>query len=324
MKKLGIILLTAAVAVQAAAFSAAAEDGQISVRVTIGKEGALVLPCETVPVKDYDSDGSYTIDEVLKATHEQFYKGDGTGYEAQTTDWGLSVKTLWGVTNGGSYGYAVNDVMSMGLSDKVKDGDYLSAYSFQDVTGFTDHYAYFDVHELKDAKQGDTVTLKLTEIAYKPDWTTELKPVPNAVITLDGQDTEFKTDENGSVSVKLDKAGEQIISFKADHPLSPAAVRATVAAAEAPAETTAPVVVTTAAQETTAEAVTTAAETTAAAATTAAATTTAGATAAPNGNAGTTKAAGASTGDSSAVPALAVTMLAAFGTALAMRRRTEK
>ncbi|MBR3448808.1 MAG: hypothetical protein IKH27_13505 [Oscillospiraceae bacterium] len=324
MKKLGIILLTAAAAVQAAAFSAAAEDGQISVRVTIGKEGTLVLPCETVTVKDYDSDGSYTIDEVLKATHEQFYKGDGTGYEAQNTDWGLSVKTLWGVTNGGSFGYAVNDVMSMSLSDKVKDGDYLSAYSFQDVTGFTDHYAYFDVHELKDAKQGDTVTLKLTEIAYKPDWTTELKPVPNAVITLDGQDTEFKTDENGSVSVKLDKAGEQIISFKADHPLSPAAVRATVAAAEAPAETTAPAAETTAAPETTAEAVTTAADTTAAATTTAAAATTAGATAAPNGNAGTTKAAAASTGDSSAVPALAVTMLAAFGTALAMRRRTEK
>ena len=134
----------------------------------------------------------------------------------------------------------------------------------------------------------------------------------------------FICSELGNPSVKLDKAGEQIISFKADHPLSPAAVRATVAAAEAPAETTAPVVVTTAAQETTAEAVTTAAETTAAAATTAAATTTAGATAAPNGNAGTTKAAGASTGDSSAVPALAVTMLAAFGTALAMRRRTEK
>lgn len=324
MKKLGIILLTAAAAVQAAAFSAAAEDGQISVRVTIGKEGTLVLPCETVTVKDYDSDGSYTIDEVLKATHEQFYKGDGTGYEAQNTDWGLSVKTLWGVTNGGSFGYAVNDVMSMSLSDKVKDGDYLSAYSFQDVTGFTDHYAYFDVHELKDAKQGDTVTLKLTEIAYKPDWTTELKPVPNAVITLDGQDTEFKTDENGSVSVKLDKAGEQIISFKADHPLSPAAVRATVAAAEAPAETTAPAAETTAAPETTAETVTTAADTTAAATTTASAATTAGATAAPNGNAGTTKAAAASTGDSSAVPALAVTMLAAFGTALAMRRRTEK
>ncbi len=324
MKKLGIILLTAAAAVQAAAFSAAAEDGQISVRVTIGKEGTLVLPCETVTVKDYDSDGSYTIDEVLKATHEQFYKGDGTGYEAQNTDWGLSVKTLWGVTNGGSFGYAVNDVMSMSLSDKVKDGDYLSAYSFQDVTGFTDHYAYFDVHELKDAKQGDTVTLKLTEIAYKPDWTTELKPVPNAVITLDGQDTEFKTDENGSVSVKLDKAGEQIISFKADHPLSPAAVRATVAAAEAPAETTAPAAETTAAPETTAETVTTAADTTAAATTTAAAATTAGATAAPNGNAGTTKAAAASTGDSSAVPTLAVTMLAAFGTALAMRRRTEK
>ena len=43
MKKLGIILLTAAVAVQAAAFSAAAEDGQISVRVTIDKAGVYVL-----------------------------------------------------------------------------------------------------------------------------------------------------------------------------------------------------------------------------------------------------------------------------------------
>lgn len=319
MKKRSIIFLTAAFAAQAAAFSAAAEEAQINVHVTIGKEGALVLPCETVTVKDYDSDGSYTIDEVLKATHEQFYKGDGTGYEAQTTDWGLSVKTLWGVTNGGSYGYAVNDVMSTGLTDQVKDGDYLSAYTFQDVTGFSDHYAYFDVRQLTDVKQGDTVTLKLTEIAYKPDWTQELKPVPNAVITLDGRDTEYKTDETGSVSVKLDQAGEQVISFKADHPLAPAVVRAAVAAAETPAETTAPEAQTTTAPETTAEAITTAAP-----GTTAAAATTAGSTASQKGNAGTTKAGAASTGDSSAVPAVAVMMLAAFGTALAMRRRTEK
>ena len=208
MKKLGIILFTAALAAQAAVCTAAAEESSVKVRVTIGNAGELVLPCEEITVYDRDGDGKYTIDEALYAAHESAYEGGAAaGYATQNTDWGLSLKTLWGVTNGGSYGYAVNDVMSMGLTDQLHEGDYLSAYSFQDTTGFSDHYAYFDVRSLPDVKQGDTVTLKLTEIAYTPDWQQELKPVPNAAITIDGTETAFKTDADGKVDVRLEKEG---------------------------------------------------------------------------------------------------------------------
>ena len=303
MKKTGIILCTAALAFQAVAISASAEEASAKVYVTIGNAGKAVGAAEAVTVKDRDNDGKLTIDEALYAAHEQFYNGGAAaGYASETTQFGLSLKTLWGVTNGGGYGYTVNDVFSMGLADEVKEGDYLNAYDYQDLEKWSDRYAYFDVRSLPDAKQGDTVTLQLTELAYDAQGQVAKNPVANAVITVDGAETAYKTDADGKVDLKLEKAGDVQISAKADHILAPFVLRADVQAAET---TAAPD--TTAAPETTTEAVTT----------TAASTTKAGTNA-------TTKAAATKTGDTNAVPALAVTMLAGFGAALAMRRRTEK
>lgn len=301
MKKIGIILCTAALAVQAAAISASAEEASAKVYVTIGNAGKTVVAAEAVTVKDLDSDGKLTIDEALYAAHEQFYNGGAAaGYANETTQYGLSLKTLWGVTNGGGYGYYVNDGFAMSLSDPVKEGDYLNAFVYQDLDKWSDRYAYFDVRTLPDAKQGDTVTLKLSEMVFGADGAPVPGPVANAVITVDGEETAYKTDADGKVDLKLEKAGSVQISAKADHILAPFVLRAEVGAAE-----------TTAAPETT----TVAAETTTAAATT---------TTAKAGSTTTTKAAATKTGDTNAVPALAVTMLAGFGAALAMRRRTEK
>ena len=306
MKKIGIILFTAALAAHVAAISASAEDATAKVFVTIGSAGKTVVAAEEVTVKDRDSDGKLTIDEALYAAHEQFFNGGAAaGYASETGQFGLSLKTLWGVTNGGGFGYTVNDVFSMGLADEVKTGDYLNAYDYQDLDKWSDRYAYFDVRTLPDAKQGDTVTLKLTELAYDAQGQVSKNPVANAVITVDGAETAYKTDADGKVDLKLEKAGNVQISAKADHILAPFVLRADVQAAE-----------TTAAPETTAAAETT---TEAAATTTAAATT-----ASQKAGTTTTKAAAAKTGDTNAVPALAVTMLAGFGAALAMRRRTEK
>ena len=304
MKKIGIILCTAALAVQGAVISASAEGAaaDAKVRVTIGNEGKTVVAAEEVTVKDLDSDGKLTIDEALYAAHEQFYNGGAAaGYANVTTSYGLSLKTLWGVTNGGGFGYYVHDGFAMSLADPVKDGDYLNAFVYQDLDKWSDRYAFFDVRTLPDAKQGDTVSLKLSEMAFGADGMPVPGPVANAVITVDGEETAYKTDADGKVDLKLEKAGNIQISAKTDHILAPFVLRAEVGAAE----TTAAPEETTAAPETT---------TTAAASTTAA----------QKAGTTTTKAAAAKTGDTNAVPALVVTMLAGFGGALAMRRRVEK
>ena len=70
MKKIGIILFTAALAAHAAAISASAEEASVKVYVTIGSAGKAVVASETVTVKDRDNDGKLTIDEALYAAHE--------------------------------------------------------------------------------------------------------------------------------------------------------------------------------------------------------------------------------------------------------------
>lgn len=312
MKKLGAIILTAAVAVQAAAFSAFAADDEITVHITIGAAGELAIPCEDVAVKDRDGDGVFTIDEALYAVHDLYYEGGAAaGYTSAESDWGLSIKKLWGLTNNGSFGYTVNDEFAMGLSDPVKNGDYLSAYAMKDAAGYSDAYCYFDVKAVPDAKQGDTLTLNLKKLQYVGAQI-ETSAVPDAVITVDGEETAFKTDANGSVQVTLDRSGDMILGIKSEQNLVPLALRVHAA----PAETTATVpaaTTTTAADTTVTTAATTASNTTAAATTTKAQTTASG-----------NKDSAPKTGDTGAMPAVIIAALTACGTAFAFRRRREE
>lgn len=306
-KKLTSVLLTAAVLAQiglpamSAAAEGEAEAATIPVHITIGNAGTLAVPCETVQVSDLDGDGIYTIDEAFFAVHEAYYEGGAAaGYASETTDWGLSLKTLWGVTNGGSYGYYVNNASAYSLSDPLNADDYLNAFSYQDLTGWSDTYCFFDVNAVTDAKQGDAVTLKLSAAAYDENWMPVTEPVRDAVITIDGARTAYTTDENGEVTVTLEKAGDLILSAVSDTAvLVPTALRAHVA--EADVITTAP------------EAETTAAATT----------TTAKGSSNGTSSGGSKTESAAKTGETAAIPALALTAVLACGTAFALRRRND-
>ena len=310
MKKLGVILLTAAVAVQAAAFSAFAADDEITVHITIGAAGELAVPCQDVAVKDRDGDGTYTIDEALYAVHDLYYEGGAAaGYTSAVGDWGLMIKKLWGLTNNGSFGYTVNDEFAMGLSDPVKDGDYLTAYAMKDAAGYSDAYCYFDVKAVPDAKQGDTLTLNLKKLQYIGAQV-EASAVPDAVITIDGAETSFKTDANGSVQVTLDRSGDMILGIKSEQNLVPLALHVHAAAAETTAIGSATATTTT---TTVTTAATTVSNTTAASTTTKAQTTASG-----------NKNEAPKTGDTGAMPAVIIAALTACGTAFAFRRRREE
>ena len=98
----------------------------------------------------------------------------------------------------------------MSLSDEVKDGNSIYAFVYSDTTGFSDSYSWFDKNTA-DAKQGDEIELTLSHIKYDANWTPLTVPVEGAVITVNGKATEFKTDANGKVKVKLEEAGEDIL-----------------------------------------------------------------------------------------------------------------
>lgn len=303
------ILLAAAVLVQLGlpVITASAAE-EITVNVTISNAGKVEVAGKDVKVADRNNDGKFDIDETLYAAHEAFYEGGAAaGYLSKQSDWGLSIDKLWGVTNGGGYGYYADNQFSMGLTDPVKDGGTLTAFVYSDLKGWSDSFCYFDQKEIKDAKQGDEKTLKLTKFVFGTDGAAKTVPAAGAVITIDGEKTAFKTDENGEVKVKFEKTGDLLVSAVSDtDTLVPPVLHASVAAAETTAIET-----TTTAADTTA---TTAATTTAAAVTT---------TAAKAASSSTSSTTAAKTGESAAIPALALTAVLASGAAFALRRRND-
>ena len=119
MKKFITAAAAALITCSAMSVTAFAEEAaSADVFVTIaGADGKLAVSQESVTVTDADGDGKLTIDEALTAAHEKFYEGGAeAGYKSSVGQYGLGLDKLWGTENGGSYGYYLNNTMSMGLT----------------------------------------------------------------------------------------------------------------------------------------------------------------------------------------------------------------
>ncbi len=214
MKKL--LAFISALSLMTTAFAAmpvSAEEEATTVYVTISDaSGALVLVQEPTVVTDIDGDGALTIHDALYIAHEDNYDGGAAeGYAADETAYGLSMTTLWGTTNGGSYGYYVNHVSAWSLEDVVSDGDYINAFVYTDLETWSDTYSYFDVNTVKVAA-GEDITLTLSASGYDENWDAIALPVSDATITVDGEETEYTTDEDGTVTLNLMTEGTFVIS----------------------------------------------------------------------------------------------------------------
>lgn len=331
MKKTFAVTAAAMLMLSCAGMSAFAEDEAASaeVYVTISDgTGALPVSMEKVAVTDIDGDKALTINDTLYCAHEKFFEGGAAaGYESGETEYGLSLMKLWGIENNMGFGFFVNNASAWSLTDKVTDGAFVSAFVYSDTTNWSDTYSWFDVN-VAGAEQGDTIDLTLSRYNYSAtDGNTSL-PVADAVILVNGEETEYKTDAEGKVSVTLDKPGKNVISAKstsADLLIVPPA-----AVIEVQGEETTTGEATTTAEETTTEAeetTTEAAETTEAAkstATTAAATTVKATTVAAATKAAASTAASTSpkTGDAGTMTAVVGLIASAVG-AFAARRKND-
>jgi len=207
-----------------------------TVYVTIAdNEGKLVLVQEPIAVKDADSDGKLTINDALYCAHEAKFSGGVTGYMSEMTEYGLSLKKLWGIDNGTGYGYYVDNASAMSLGDEVKDGSRITAFVYTDTTNWSDTYCFFDKTSAS-VKAGDTVEVTLTGAGYDASYNPVNSPVAGATILVNGTATDAKTDDNGKATVKLSEAGTFTISAKSDTQiLVPPALVVKVAAAESEA-----------------------------------------------------------------------------------------
>lgn len=205
-----LVLMLSLLGVQALA---AGESAQVYVTIS---DGSLVMAQEAINVTDIDGDGALTINDALILAHDaKFEGGSAAGYAAVDGDWGLSISKLWGIENGGSYGYYVNNASAMGLTDPVKAGDYLNAFVYTDTAAYSDAYCFFDVNTAS-AENGGELTLTLSMAGYDENWTPVVLPAEGAVILVNGEATSVKTDAEGKATIKFDKAGDFIISAKSD------------------------------------------------------------------------------------------------------------
>ena len=242
-----VLALTCSLIPAALADDAAAESADIY--VSISNAGLLTCSWCPITVTDVDGDGALTINDALILVHDDQYQGGAeAGYASAETQWGLSVAKLWGVENGGSYGYYVNDEMAMGLTDPIKTGDRLYAYVFKDAEGYSDAYSYFDSAML-EVQPESVISLVLNAVSFDENFAPVVNPVAGARIVIDGFEHRMTTDENGKVELTFPKdgyhpeAGYHIVSAVSDEKtLVPPVCNITVTDEEpvAPGEITGP------------------------------------------------------------------------------------
>ena len=216
------VMLVAALGFATGGSSVYATENEITVYVTVSNAGELGVTADgTVAVNlpvavAADANGQATVDAALAAFHGAYMPG---GYATSESAYGLAVDKLWGVENGGSYLFGINNVKcNSGVGyDLVADGDALTAVVMKDLTYWADLIAGFDKSAVT-AKVGEEVELTLSydEVTYDADWnpTHGAKAVAGADVFVAGvaDDVLAVTDENGKAVVSFDEAGTYVVS----------------------------------------------------------------------------------------------------------------
>lgn len=218
MKKvlsMAMVLALALGAFGVTSHAAESNSDSVTVNVTIADKGQLAVTQDAVTVTDIDDDGALTIHDALYAAHEaEFEGGAAAGYASYSGDYGLSMSKLWG-DESGCFGYQLNHASALSLADPVKEGDSVYAYVYSDQITWSDAYSYFNVNTVSAQARGE-ITLTLSSAGYDAEWNPVTLPVEGATITLSGKATEYKTDAEGKVTLRIEEAGEYIISARSE------------------------------------------------------------------------------------------------------------
>ncbi|MBQ4120375.1 MAG: hypothetical protein IJD35_00015 [Clostridia bacterium] len=169
-----------------------------------------------VKVFDYGEDGEFSVNEALYYAHVWYYEGGASaGYKTKRTEYGRTLTKLWGNENGTGFGYYVNDEPATSMEMSLKEGDHVHAFVYTDTENFSDTYSYFDKTYFQ-VKKDESVTLTLKAVTYDENWNPISVPVRDAYVTLNGEKTDFRTDEEGKVTVTFEKGGKTLVGAVSD------------------------------------------------------------------------------------------------------------
>ena len=95
-------------------------------------------------------------------------------------------------------------------------------------------YTFFDV-KTASCVEGEKISLTLSGAGYDSSWNHITVPVADATITINGEETSYRTDENGMVDIVISDAGNYTISaISSTKILVPPVCVATVTAVQVP------------------------------------------------------------------------------------------
>lgn len=157
---------------------------------------------------------SYTLDDLFLRAHEEFYPDGESGYASSEGGYGLAVNKFWG-NDSGLFGYQVNytsDIV-MGPTHILSNGDHIDAYILKNSYPDTELYTAFSKSNLSICPE-KAFEVTLNEFSYDENFNLVSSPCANAVITLNGSETEITTDTDGKAVLTLDEEGTFIISAK--------------------------------------------------------------------------------------------------------------
>lgn len=214
MKKLSTLLLALLLLLPCLASARTQTDIYAYVTIADG-DGALVMAHVPVLVIDTDGDSTLTIADALTCAHAVWYPEGGRGFATENTQYGLAITRLWGIENGGSYSYCVNNASAWSLMDPIADGDHIVAYAYTDLVAWSDTYSYFDTASLTTV-MGQSVTLTLYINGFDEAWNPVTLPVAGATLTVGDTSANVTTDETGSATLTFAEPGTYVVSAVSD------------------------------------------------------------------------------------------------------------
>ena len=157
-----------------------------------------------------------TVGDVIKAVHKNLFKDGEAGFATAQTQYGESITKMWGIENGGSYGYYVNGAMAMGLTDPVKPGDRVDLLVYKDAAGFSDAFMYMEA-----TATGTKVDVTVKAMSFDANWNPVMKELAGAKIYTIGKDGKLEatgaaTNEKGVASLELKAGIYRLVAINTD------------------------------------------------------------------------------------------------------------
>ena len=156
-----------------------------------------------------------TVGDLIKQLHKDLFKDGEAGYATTTGQYGETITKLWGVENGGSYGYYVNGNMSMGLTDPVKPGDRVDVFVYKDAAGYSDAFIYMEAEA-----NGAEVKVTVKAMGFDANWNPVMKELPNTKIYYadNGKlvDTGAVTGADGTATFTLKNGTYRLVGINTD------------------------------------------------------------------------------------------------------------